>query len=645
MPEPSPSPKAPLVGLVSSDGPKVRLLRALSIRVLAFLPREKILTLNITLLTPIAIYQSADFRLTDPADGSLITDESAKMAILQYPSWSGFLTYTGLGSCYGRHLSDIVAEWLTGMHGSSMAEVAARLEQNGTSLLNQVRKPNGERFKHTFTLAGFEDNAVRAFVISNFEDRYGRTRLFVDGRLTSTNLDLGAESKAAVIVTGRPKAVPNVERHTLSRLATIRPEDGGLIRRHMHKMNAKASTLHVSGNSVSRDCAVVSFHIGGLGKLQMGIEGGPRQIPMILNGVNTTALIAELEVDMSNAKMGDATFVSISPQGPGTTVPSNCKFPVEDTDSSGGYEIVEVTGDDFFPTYAYAINDAGDVVGTGREEDVVPWFKNVPWIMRNGQVAKLDYHGHAFAINNGRRIAAMPEGVYGDGVAIYSDGTLFVFPIFGPDVASVAATRSSGGGAINSDGIVAGNVCTQTGQNMRAAVFRESQPPMVLVEPAAKQGSRAVDINDRGQVLVLANVATFEARSILWNIEDNTWSYVGGDNADVLPVSVTNDGLVLGSTRGEGALAVICKPGGTWEPLGTSDGWTPSAINDTGDAVGTFTQDGLLRPWLRLATGEHLLLPYAIGHHTEPKAINDVGDIVGTAQADHGGHAVVWRPG
>jgi hypothetical protein len=131
----------------------------------------------------------------------------------------------------------------------------------------------------------------------------------------------------------------------------------------------------------------------------------------------------------------------------------------------------------------------------------------------------------------------------------------------------------------------------------------------------------------------------------VWNIEDDTWSYVGSESDDVLPVSVTNDGLVLGSTRGAIAQALLCKPGGTWEPLGTPTGWTPLGINDRGDVVGIFMQDGLSRPWLQLASGEQFLLPYVVGHNTEAKAINNAGVIVGAAHADHGGHAVIWRRG
>ena len=88
---------------------------------------------------------------------------------------------------------------------------------------------------------------------------------------------------------------------------------------------------------------------------------------------------------------------------------------------------------------------------------------------------------------------------------------------------------------------------------------------------------------------------------------------------------------------------MICEQNGEWQALGTSDGWSPQAINDLGDVVGIVMQGSLFQPWLRLATGEQFLLPFVMGHTTDPKAINNAGVIVGTAQADHGGHAVIWR--
>jgi hypothetical protein len=112
------------------------------------------MTLNITVLTPVAIYQSADFRLTDPSDASFIRDESAKTVILRYMSWSGFVTYTGIGSYNRVHLSEMVADWLTGIHAPTMADVAASIQREGTRLIKEVERRNRIRFRHTFTLAG-----------------------------------------------------------------------------------------------------------------------------------------------------------------------------------------------------------------------------------------------------------------------------------------------------------------------------------------------------------------------------------------------------------------------------------------------------------------------------------------------------------
>src|SRR5271168_902477 len=109
------------------------------------------MTLNITLLTPAAIYQSADHRLRDLSDGSFITDDSAKTVVLQYPTWSGFVTYTGLGLWQDRNVSEFIADWLDDGINRSMWEVAALLQSEGASLLDDARQ-GGTTFRHTFTL-------------------------------------------------------------------------------------------------------------------------------------------------------------------------------------------------------------------------------------------------------------------------------------------------------------------------------------------------------------------------------------------------------------------------------------------------------------------------------------------------------------
>jgi hypothetical protein len=52
------------------------------------------MTLNITLLTRSRIYQSADFRLSDPVTKRVVPKDSTKLVRVQYESFNGFITYT-----------------------------------------------------------------------------------------------------------------------------------------------------------------------------------------------------------------------------------------------------------------------------------------------------------------------------------------------------------------------------------------------------------------------------------------------------------------------------------------------------------------------------------------------------------------------
>lgn len=609
------------------------------------------LTLNITLVTPFAIYQSADFAIRGVKDKSFSRDDSAKIVVLQYSSWSGFVTYTGLGFWRGDHVSELIANWLDDRQNRTMWEVAAVLQSEAGRLLSDARSANEYSGKHTFTLAGFEDNSIRVFVISNFENCYSEERSMIDDYLTITSREFQSWAGAAVIVTGQKRAVPVMEKRVLRKLAIINPEDGERIRRKMQEMNAEASNWlarRTKVNPVSPDCAVISFRFDGYGRLALSdLQGvGAKQIPIVLCGLYQNKFIleamAKLGLDMSNAQMDTATFVSTNSPGPAGMPRSACSFPAVNTNSSGGYEIREITGIDFQPEWAYDINELGHVIGTGREENVAT-ARTIPWLMRDGQLSRLNFFGNAWAINENDQIAAMPQGVIGEQAALYANDSILQFPLYGADVSLIGGTRSTAN-AINADGVVAGSICTQEGHNIRPAVFRESSPPIVLMEPAAEWGTRPVDINDQGQVLVQANFAPAKVRSILWNFEDGSWYFVGGDTANVQPVAVTNNGLVLGiSKSGTANVAVICEPNGAWQELGTSDGWSPTDINDAGDVVGIVMRDGLFYPWLRLATGEEFLLPFVREHQTNPKAINNGGTIVGTAQTDHGGHAVIWH--
>src|SRR5215217_8079854 len=128
------------------------------------------MTLNITLLTERAIYQSADFRLTDADTGAIITDTSTKLVTLQYFQWDGFVTYTGVGRWANRDIAGWLVEWLTGLENASPQDVARRIKERATGLLNEIERLTRVRNRHTFTLATFWHDRPHIWVVSNFEN-------------------------------------------------------------------------------------------------------------------------------------------------------------------------------------------------------------------------------------------------------------------------------------------------------------------------------------------------------------------------------------------------------------------------------------------------------------------------------------------
>jgi uncharacterized membrane protein len=290
------------------------------------------------------------------------------------------------------------------------------------------------------------------------------------------------------------------------------------------------------------------------------------------------------------------------------------------------------------------INDDGHIVGYGRERQN-PFTTNVSWILRGNQLQRLNFSGWAKGINGSDQAALVVfDGTHGTQAGIYANDTIGIFLLRDAN----GRLNRTFAFAINAAGTVAGTVTPHANGpgevTNRAAIFSGHHAPVTTFDAfvAAQHGTQARDINDNGQVLVEANVGAFSTRAVLWQPADGSWHFLGDSDTNVKPVALTNDGVVLGNSQNP-AEAVVCSPGGAWTSLGTDTNWTATDINDSGDAVGIMTQDDMFRPWLKFATGQIVMLPHIAGHHTSANAINAAGQIVGGAQADHGGHAVIWR--
>jgi hypothetical protein len=575
--------------------------------------------------------------------------------MLSYSEWNGFVTYTGIGRWINRDVSDYLVEWLTGVPAPSMTEVAEIIEYKGTRLLREIERRARHHYGQTFTLAGFSDQVPQAYVISNYEDCFGNSRSIIDEHLTVTTRSLGYAEKATVIVTGYKPAVPRADRRMLAMVATKYPGDGLRIRRKIAKLNADAASR--SKDKVSSECVVLSFRSDGTGASLLSGETGqiPRQLPQIMNGIDTNKFLTEslkkTGFDLSQARIVQVGFASSRPEQEADAPRVACKYAAVDPDSSG-YKLIEIKSPEFELITSWDINDHGEVVGTGRAGLRSDQPQNIPWSYIDGQVVRLNYAGSATAVNNEKIVAALLQGTdvpppSWQRAAVYIGGRLVELPLYhGLDESPERSDSEIS--AINSFTLMAGSVAVQRDKSgpldQLPAVFRVDQAIQVFDGVRANYGCRASGVNDQGHVLIMAGIGHFDARSILWNPIDDSWHYVGDDTTNVYPIAVNDHDVVLGQARNrEGEpVAVVCQPGGSWERLGTPDNWIPISMNNKGEVVGRVMIDLLQRPWLHSPDGRTVMLPHLTDHHTNPARINNPGQIAGGATADNDFHALLW---
>jgi hypothetical protein len=255
------------------------------------------MTLNITLLTKSRIYQSADFRLTNADTGAIITDASTKLVTLQYNEWDGFVTYTGVGSWRGRDIADWLVEWLTGLEVASPLDVAQRIEERATGLLNEIARSTRKRHFHTFVLAAFWQDRPQIWVISNFESCAGLSNTQPSAEFSKDPKRFTATPIA--VVTGQKQAVSRQARRRLVYLARRYPDDSSRIRRRLIEINEEAAQLPLSRGTVSSGCSVCSFRADGRGAQDLSGAGSVDPIGL-MNAKN-----ARTRTDARNQRWSD----------------------------------------------------------------------------------------------------------------------------------------------------------------------------------------------------------------------------------------------------------------------------------------------------------------------------------------------------
>ena len=293
------------------------------------------MTLNLTLLTAEAIYQCADFRLTD-GDSMKATrqpvDEAGDGALL------------GVGRIRHLHRSRAMARPRhlgvdCGLAHRDARGVARRSDRadprRGTDFLRAIeRAPGGRRYRHTFVVAAFVDGEPLVATISNFEDCSGLSDDVPAAELAVDTRVLGR--RPTLLVTGQKAAVPRASKRRLERVAERPDISPARLRNELTSINAEAANSAAAGGTVSAGCSVASFRRDGAG-FQDLTEGGFAQPRSLMYGTP----IPDIAALVGGGQVVGMTFSRSGPTTERQPYPPCVPRMVTPADAAG-YQLVEL---------------------------------------------------------------------------------------------------------------------------------------------------------------------------------------------------------------------------------------------------------------------------------------------------------------
>ena len=592
------------------------------------------MTLNITVLTPQQIYQSADYRLVDPKSPTRSSRNSTKVVTVSGLTWTGFLTYTGVGSIGGRETSEFVAEWLRDPRGQAYEDVLRTVVRAGSEWLRRFAPGT----PHTFVLAAFVDGEATCSIISNFQRWHGANLNNVLDQLEPSTVR--ASRQAEVIVTGQTQLVDRKDRRLLARFAQRHAADPARVRRAIADLNQRAALA--GPKVVSSDCFVYSHDRFGRGQ-QEAFGETPARPRSIMNGIDMLSLIKPLLDEQFGSNQWSIRASTSADSGPKPKPPA-CEpiLAVGDT----GYRLVRLLEPEGRRGSPVAVNASGKIVG-----NAVPVWNgpSYPCIWTFG--GDLRFLAHFGGLGGSARGVDELGNVVG---YCEAEDRASRATIWNPDGLAFdlggESGRHSSAWAINGSGEVVGSVSlhpTEGGQaHFRPAIWTARNEPRILEDLSCHWGE-AVAINEHGLVAIRA----YDNRNF------RGWLWAGAGRFELglpapgehgfMPATVTAADTVVGTSFGSGKARSIWSrmPNGSWNQIVPWDGRRhPETVNENLDVAGWELSGGYRTPWVKRNGARTVRLPFLKYHHNTPSQVSVSGTIVGSATADHCAHPVAWTP-
>jgi probable HAF family extracellular repeat protein len=604
------------------------------------------MTLNITIVSPSGIHQSADFRISrtekDPNGNWIELEPNApKIVALKYKNWHGFLTYCGIGLWRGKRTDQYAVEWIADLANwdATFRDVVERIREQGSTWIRDINSEFAEPFGHTFVLAGFEERVPIYATVSNVETLTGFVLPVRPGLVE----DVRATKDTHLLITGIPNAVSQASRIRLRAVARTGVPTN-VVRHELAEANRTASRSAEAKNGISPACLAYSIdmHGGGHGEVHGDIQG-PLMPRTMFHGTDISSLpdpVRKLLAGGTFVQSADATTESSQADLQGRI---ECKPEFQENER---YTVREIGALNDYTLSIQAINEKEWLVGQHNLPGAP--FHAFVWAP-DREIRDLGTFGglfsHAFSVNDKNQVV-------GSAHVDHQVNHAFLWDESGGmrDLGTLGGIGSMARD-INNREQVAGESFVEAAEpkhGAERAFFWSANDGMINIGKLFESWSRAFAINDHGVVVGWRQRGPVVC-GFVWSQEHGPIDIVGPNGRHFYPCAINDRGLVIG----EGFDAVGQRRTFAWtldtglKQLAAPDEFHPSDVDAEGNVLGNIHS----RPWQQpgiydMAEKKYFALPSAYSHQTSVKAMNQNGVIIGAAHSGSSrhNHPLIWRP-